>query len=206
MEKVFCIGLNRTGTKSFAKAMRQLGRKTLPWSPQAFLLYRRNERQRLLKIIEDYDAFDDWPWPLMAPELMIEFPNAKFVLTRRSSEGAWLNSILQHAKKTPGGAKLREAIFGRSDPEGNEQHYVEFYITFYQEIDKAIERTSCRDRVLSVCWENGDGWSELCNFLGETVPARSFPHFNSSNPIIPSRRTTLMSGAKVTDSAIVRKQ
>lgn len=204
MEKVFCIGLNRTGTKSFARAMRQLGRKTLPWSPQAFFLYRRNERQRLLDIIEKYDAFDDWPWPLMAQELMVDFPNAKFVLTRRSSEETWLSSILQHAKKTPGGAKLREAIFGVPDPEGNEQHYMNFYTAFYHEIDKEIERINCRERVLSVCWENGDGWRELCSFLGEAVPARSFPHFNSSGPVNSFRRTTLKSSEEVAGSTIVR--
>jgi hypothetical protein len=38
-----------------------------------------------------------------------------------------------------------------------------------------------RDRgkdLLIVDWEEGDGWKELCNFLGKDIPDEDFPHAN----------------------------
>jgi hypothetical protein len=181
MEKVFCIGLNRTGTKSFAKAMRILGRRTLPWSPNATMLYLNQKWEQLDRIIDNYDAFDDWPWPLMARELMVRLPDAKFVVTTRVSEFHWLESIKSHAKRTPNGVRLRARIFGYADPGGNEKEFLAFYRSFYSAIEAATEEVNCRDRVLSVCWESGDGWEQLCSFLGELRPAAQFPHLNASH-------------------------
>lgn len=152
----------------------------MPWSSRAISLFMRGDRERLLQSIDDFDAFDDWPWPLLASDLMEALPTAKFVLTRRTSEHVWLNSILRHAKRTPGGAKIRSFVFGHPEPEGNQTHYIDFYLKFYQKIADDVRRIGCGDRVLSVCWEEGDGWEKLCSFLNEPIPNRPFPHFNSS--------------------------
>jgi hypothetical protein len=35
-----------------------------------------------------------------------------------------------------------------------------------------------------VCWENGDGWKELANFLEKPVPDQPFPHINKTVPLM----------------------
>lgn len=178
MEKVFCIGLNKTGTKSFAQAMRILSYRPAPWSPRAFEMYRHNNHKGLEDIVERYDAFDDWPWPLMVRDLLLKYPTAKFILTRRRSPQIWLESIKRHAAKNPRGAKIRQTIFGYPSPEGFEAEYLQFYDTFYAEVDKTFDALCCSDRVLNVCWEDGSGWVDLCSFLKRPIPSVDFPHLN----------------------------
>jgi hypothetical protein len=37
-----------------------------------------------------------------------------------------------------------------------------------------------------VCWETGDGWSALCPFLNEPIPAVPFPFENKGDTPIPA--------------------
>jgi Sulfotransferase domain len=177
-EKVFCIGLNRTGTKSFAQAVRILGYRSAPWSPRAFEMYRRNDCLGLEAIVEQFDAFDDWPWPLLVPDLVDKYPSAKFVLTRRRSPRIWLESIVRHAARNPRGAAIRTVVYGYPNPIGFEQEYLDFYVSFYAKVDRVINDSCCSDRVLRVCWEDGSGWQELCSFLDRPRPVVDFPHLN----------------------------
>lgn len=179
-EKVFCIGLNRTGTKSFSKAMRTLGYSTLPWSPSAMMKYINGQYNELHQIVECFDCFDDWPWPLMARDLMGRYPRAKFVLTHRSSATVWLSSIKRHSIKTPRGSRFRKFIFGCADPSASESEYLTFYLRHYDDVLNSARELDCEDRILPICWESGDGWNKLCSFLGHEVPCLPFPHFNSS--------------------------
>lgn len=177
-EKVFCIGLNRTGTKSFASAMRILGYRPQAWKPDAMNDYISGRTDRLYELVEMFDTFDDWPWPLMARDLMIRFPNAGFILTYRSSEFVWLESIKRHAIKAPGGRRFRKHVFGSSEPSQNEEQYLQFYRDHYSHVLQTVDELKCHDRVLPACWELGDGWGELCTFLDRTRPNRPFPHLN----------------------------
>ena len=36
------------------------------------------------------------------------------------------------------------------------------------------------NRLLEICWENGDGWQQLCAFLGCPVPTMPLPHCNAA--------------------------
>jgi len=36
------------------------------------------------------------------------------------------------------------------------------------------------DKLLIICWEKGDSWDKLCNFLGKTVPEIPLPHLMKS--------------------------
>ena len=46
-------------------------------------------------LVENYDAFQDNPWPILYKELDAKFPGSKFVLTLRSPE-SWIKSQLKH--------------------------------------------------------------------------------------------------------------
>ncbi|TYR78274.1 hypothetical protein FZC66_20125 [Priestia megaterium] len=87
-EKVFGIGLSKTGTKSLSKALKILGYKTVH-----FPLIRTNveEAEYNLDILENYDAIADIPTAGLFPHLDIRYPKSKFILTIRNKED-WLNS------------------------------------------------------------------------------------------------------------------
>jgi hypothetical protein len=50
------------------------------------------------------------------------------------------------------------------------------YLSHIQEIRDYFKDRP--DDLLEICWENGDGWEKLANFLGKPVPQEPFPHRN----------------------------
>ncbi|TWU59567.1 hypothetical protein V7x_55580 [Crateriforma conspicua] len=117
--KVFCLGLSRTGTTAFASKLCSLGLRTVHYSLNAYLRInelahnkyhvgsprrgkywewaylrecRSQDKQSLLEILEQYDAFADLPFPLLYRELAERYPNAYFVLTSRDDK-SWLESM-----------------------------------------------------------------------------------------------------------------
>jgi hypothetical protein len=44
---------------------------------------------------------------------------------------------------------------------------------------------------LELCWENGDGFEKLCNFLNFDVPSVSIPHANKAADNQVSKKTLL---------------
>ena len=62
-------------------------------------------------MVEQFDAFEDNPWPLLYRELDERFPGSKFILTRRPTEN-WINSQVKDFATTgnadaPGGSMAR---------------------------------------------------------------------------------------------------
>jgi len=117
--KVFCLGLSRTGTTSLFHALRALGlrpfhyplwlfskpevlglppfRPMLPLNPCA--AWRRGKELKASRnlhdaqaLLETHDAFTDLPIPLFYHSLDRFFPGSKFILTTRSVE-SWLQSM-----------------------------------------------------------------------------------------------------------------
>lgn len=84
-EKIFCIGLPRTGTTSLCKFLNMIGLKTkhLPFQLELNL-------NNLF--MNKYMGFGDSPIPLIYKDLDRKFPNSKFILTTRSLD-SWLDSM-----------------------------------------------------------------------------------------------------------------
>jgi hypothetical protein len=175
---VFCVGLIRTGTTTFGDACKALGFTRLGWwegySQQLMQRWRKGDIGALRDEAAKWDVLEDLPWSLVYQEMAESFPDAKFALTRRSSVDVWLPSVQRHVA-AHGGA-LYPRVFGIKkgdvDPwiryrEKNESHLREVR-TFF----------SGSDRFAEFCWEEGDGWPELCAFLGVPEPDEPFPHSN----------------------------
>jgi hypothetical protein len=117
--KVFCLGLSRTGTTSLHEALSALGLRSVHFpihlftQPEAlglppfrhgvrlgpYAAWRRGKELKASrvhhdarKILEMSDAFCDLPVPLYYRELDRLFPGSKFVLTTRDAD-AWLASM-----------------------------------------------------------------------------------------------------------------
>lgn len=96
--KVFGIGLNKTGTTSLGACLERLGYRTKGCSKKltrGLLLDGNYEDTNYT--VENYDAFQDWPWPLIYQYLDKNWPGSKFVLTLRKDPEKWLKSLKRHS-------------------------------------------------------------------------------------------------------------
>lgn len=172
----FGIGLPKTGTTSLGDAARILGLSRLGWHGDRLMrCWRDGDLATLRAAAESYEILEDLPWPLMYRELAELFPSARFILTRRSSTERWLHSQIHHTGQFPR-FWVYEALYGAS-PAGS---FPDLYRAAYERHNAEVRTFFAGSgRLLEVCWEEGDGWDELCPFLGVDVPRDTpFPHSN----------------------------
>lgn len=181
--KVFGIGVPKTGTKSLGAALGVLGYRVFTWhGDSADFTLRWHEglfTPEMKLAVQSYDAFEDLPWPLLFEELDRLEPEARFVLTVRASPERWLESMQRHVARLPPWVG-HYLVYGSYDPLDDAELYLRFYSRHLERV-----RAHFRDRpdkLLELCLERGEGWPELCTFLGRgTVPNVAFPHLNEGS-------------------------
>lgn len=171
--KVFGIGFHKTGTTSLDVALTTMGYKVCGHRLELAEDLFRNDLTRAFEITEQYDAFQDNPWPLLYRELDDRYPSSKFILTIRDNE-KWIKSVTNHFRTTH--TEMRRWIYGVGHPEGNEELYLAKYQKHNNDVVEYFKHRP--DDLLIVSWENGDGWEKLCHFFGRPVPSVPFPHAN----------------------------
>lgn len=125
--KMFGIGFHKTGTSSFGEAMRILGyNRVANFTPSLLPAIKAGDLREIQRFCEQFDGFEDNPWPLLYRELDKLFPGSKFVLTVRPTD-EWIRSVRKHF----GGSntEMREWIYGpeHGDPIGSEEVYMSRY-------------------------------------------------------------------------------
>jgi hypothetical protein len=171
--KIFGIGWAKTGTTTLRDCFRILG-----YTHHGHHLELVGDLDRVLRVAQNFETFQDWPWPLYYKELDQHFSGSKFVLTTRDS-ASWLRSYRnatdrQNPSKETLDARLR--IYGVPYPMITDAQLIERYERHNREVQQYF---SSRPRdLLVVDWANGDGWEELCGFLARPIPKRRFPHAN----------------------------
>lgn len=174
-KKVFCLGFQKTGTTSLQYALSLLGYRVagiMDANPHDTIEDLHTEALRLLP---QFDAFADNPWPLYFREFDEMFPDAKFILTTRDPN-EWYTSVCKHF----GGSetKMRGWIYGEGSPVGNQEAYLDRLLKHQEAV-----RTHFANRpesLLEFDVSAGHGWSELCSFLDRPVPSRDFPKLNTA--------------------------
>jgi hypothetical protein len=186
--KVFGIGLNKTGTKTLGACLRRLGFRHMSYRADLLGLWRRRDLEPIFEEIDRFDSFEDWPYPVMYVELFERYGReAKFILTRRSSPQAWLDSIKRHSLRTNPSRHARLIIYQFEYPFGVEHFYLSTYAGEQAAIRKFFSERNALDQLCELCWEDGDGWPELCSFLGAEAPDEPLPHENDGRaPIDPT--------------------
>lgn len=179
-QKVFALGLSRTGTKSLNQALSILGYDSAHWLNPITMGLLKREDYFLFNAFSDITVIPDLAW------LRSNFRNAKFILTERETE-SWERSVSRHYlnlanKKFPNqlaesGAQNRHE--GRSHiiestVYGDYDHWVDAYRGHCQTIERAFSDDP--PKLLKLNIVGGDGWSELSGFLDRSVPSRLFPH------------------------------
>jgi hypothetical protein len=181
--KIFCIGLGRTGTTTLSACLSELGYKHFGWTAKNHKL--RSDLGLLsfldttafINSIKDFDSVDDYPIPLIFEEIYAVYPEAKFIFTVRESAHQWATSIINefNRKKINHGEHLWCGGLLISD-----DRYVKLIHFYNQHYDRVKNFFRDKNNFLELCWERGDSWSELCIFLNKEIPSKSLPHLNKS--------------------------
>jgi hypothetical protein len=192
LRKVFGVGLSRTGTTSLTRALELLGYRAVHFpadlvtqtEASAFLMAPASELR--LSLLDSVDAVTDTPIAATYRALDRAYPGSAFVLTIRDCE-SWLRSCENYwesllARLYDGGLNapyvrlINKHVYGtdRFDPEKftavSRHHQAQVHAHFDGRQDDLLTLDICR----------GEGWRELCAFLGVDVPTTPFPHANAS--------------------------
>lgn len=174
--KVFCIGFHKTGTTTLDLALRELGYSVTGPNGVNDANISSNILKMAHELAEQYDAFQDNPWPLVYKEMDEKYPDSKFILTERD-ESKWISSQVRHFGKNS--TPMRQFIYGVGCPKGNEQVYLERYRQHYKEVTEYFKGRE--NSLLRIDLEKGHGWKELCDFLNVEIPTIPFPHANKAS-------------------------
>ena len=173
--KIVGVGLNKTGTSTLGTCLRYWGKNHIDFSMRDFYHWANGELDALIHTVDSHDSFEDLPWVMIYREIDARYPDSKFVLTRRKDPQTWFKSLCKHAERKERSDR-HLLIYGYETPHHHEREHVEFYNQHLQSVRSYFSERP--HDLLEVCWEEGDGWSELASFLDLPVPNISFPHAN----------------------------
>ena len=177
--KVLGVGWAKTGTTTLGRCLQLLGYRHRDGMLSLAEHLADGDLSPIMAIAEEYDSFEDWPWLLLYEEFDRAFPGTRFVLTTRDRTG-WLASY-RNMLRTQGDAsaqmnRTRSILYGLDFPNVTDQQLLDRL-----DAHEAAVRSYFADRpddLLVVDWARGDGWEQLCGFLGHEVPDLPFPHAN----------------------------
>lgn len=172
--KIFCIGFHKTGTKSLTSSLRQLGFSVKGRFGVNDRNIKFNALEKSEKFINNYDAFQDNPWPILFKELDKLVPNSKFILTVRNNE-SWVKSVVNYFGNNE--TEMRKWIYGYGSPVNNEKVYLSIYKKHNNSVKEYFSKRKSDLLIMDI--EHGSGWHELCSFLElDDIPQSPFPHEN----------------------------
>ena len=175
--RIFGIGLNKTGTMSFDKALTILGFNSLhDGGPEVHNAVRRaiDDGEPLLSYLDSsYDAFSDIG--LLSRRFKMldrQYRGSKFVLTVRPVD-VWIDSRRRHVERN---LALKEAG----------EYHGSFLVIDEEKWSAEWEYHTTRVRAyfasrtdfLEVDLTRNPEWAPLCRFLGIPEPAEAFPWIN----------------------------
>lgn len=162
--KVLSAAYPKSGTTSLREACRKLG--LVPCMRQELALKQWYRGDLDLEISEDF--LSGFPFCLAVDQVIDSHPDVKVVLCTREVSG-WVRSLRKWmATEVSKGFEIFTE--GLKDDEMLARMYADH---------NDWVRWVCKEKgasLLEVSWEAGDGWPELCEFLGFDCPDTPFPH------------------------------
>lgn len=189
--KIFCIGFNKTGTSSVAKALRENGYLPFaaprnlddaPFYPAVF----SGDFSPLIETARHFRAFKDRPWNMCGAFRALDaaFPGSRFILTVRDEEAWWQSMLRWVTIEKPPMLPVYMAHLGVS--KFTREAFLEGYRQHNSEIRSHF---SGRPDLLEMDLGAGYGWPELCGFLDIPIPDRPFHHVNGQDYSATSSRS-----------------
>ncbi len=175
--RVFCIGLNKTGTSSFHAAMEVLGLNSLHWGGdeinQTVRAALDDGRPLLSGLDPAIDAFSDIG--LLAThfrQLDEQYPGSRFVLTVRPLE-EWIDSRRRHVERN-----IARHDAGEYDGSFLVVDENLWRHQWHRQVDGARRYFTGRPEFLQVDFTARPGWAPLCQLLELPEPIEPFPWAN----------------------------
>ena len=180
------MGLSKTGSTSLGAALESLGLNNVHNDRSLVPVLFPEGRYDFHHRYDEVDAVEDLPTAAYYKEMLEAYPTAKFVLTVRDTE-SWYQSYSSHHADTLalyGGVLpyrlrlLTEHVYGTADDNK------EVWIQHYNAHNKRVRETIPKHQLLELDVSNGDGWAQLCPYLGMTHgpcadPSQPFPRENT---------------------------
>ena len=196
-QKVFGIGLSRTGTTSLSHALNVLGIPTIHFPSDPTTLEELRSGNYDLSILKSFQGAVDISVAPYYAQLDQVFPGSKFILTIRPIED-WLEGVQRHWNFAERWADYPFIEFIRSVVYGtvafNRDRFQFVYATHVRNVCDYFSNRQNDFLILDIC--SGEGWDKLCPFLSLPVPDISFPRLNDS--------TENVKWTKALDSAVNR--
>lgn len=196
-EKIFLIGLSKTGTTSICDALEILGYKSIHFPP----LVKQVKSGITFSwpwYLERYEAFGDIPVSFFYQKLDKLYPNAKFILSYREKD-KWLDSAKKHFsvpsrdqhvaelhKKLYGADLYDHTLFGNSF-----EKYHEDVINYFE---------NRKNFLLIDIFTEIDPWDKLSYFLNKEKPKTLFPKSNSRHPFSSDEIKSFVKCMKLPDN------
>ena len=199
MNKVFGIGLKKTGTTTLEQIFIRLSVNKSLVAPPYGKMMNRNDTSRVPDFMKRYQYYQDVPWflPEIYKKMATEYPTSKFVLTTRDPN-QWWNSVLQfvYCKRR----RSKNQLTGEMKLEWYRQLF-DAETTSKQDMIEAFQKhnanvreffTNESHRLLEIDLtattfatnESIKMWTRLCEFLGVSLDEcplnQSIPHSNKS--------------------------
>jgi hypothetical protein len=194
-ERLFIIGLSRTGTRSVCQAVQILGLHSRHGFGKCSICL-EDGIQKYLQGRCDFAVYDFWECVADIPSIHWEklsavYPLAKFILTTRPLN-KWLRSWrlrqnnhrrrIKQAMMKP----LRWNSIKRICHFGMVGWDQDVWARSYTQYNRKVLKT-LKERVLLLDVFSKEGhvvWRELCGFLGRDVPSASFPYLDKGKKVM----------------------
>lgn len=180
--RIFCIGLNKTGTSSFDEAVTLLGFASLHWGGprvrEAVEAALAAGRPLLSNLDARYDAFSDIE--VLSKNFVLldeQYPGSKFILTVRPIDD-WIDSRRRHVQRN-----VRRKEAGEYNGTFLEVKEDEWREDWYRQVSQARSYFNGRSDFLEYDIVAGLGWEPLCSLLDVPEPKTEFPWVNRTKPV-----------------------
>lgn len=175
--RIFCIGLNKTGTSSFHEAMQILGFDSLHWGGTKIAKKVRRAIDAgaplLSNLSRRHDAFSDIG-SLSRRFVLLDsqYPGSRFVLTVRPVD-EWLDSRRRHVERNM--ERSAEGSYNGTFLEIDEPAWRE---EWKQHLDRVHSYFGDRDDFLEIDITRSQSWEPFCRLLDVDIPGEAFPWEN----------------------------
>ena len=202
--KIFCVGLNKTGTTSLKKEM-EIQEYTVGNQRTAELLFDdwvKRDFKRIIRYCHTAEFFQDvpfsYPYTFMAMDQA--FPGSKFILTTRDSAEEWYNSLIRFHGKLWGNGNVpptTEDLKNATYLYKGSPYYTRFRVHNISEDDPykkdvMIEYYNTHTKIVTdyfrhrpgdllvINLKNPEDYSKFCNFIGCKPTNEGFPWENKT--------------------------
>jgi hypothetical protein len=204
-EKIFCVGLVKTGTTSIHEALKQLGYRVGDQHRGELLLgdYCARNFKPIIDFCLTADAFQDAPFSFPFTYLVLDqsFPNAKFVLSVRDDVDQWYRSLVRFhgnlfaAGRVPSKEDLIQATYCYpgfvweaihsvwNTPEDDPYHKPTLAAYYQRHNESVRDYFRTKSNFLEINLSDKSAYGRLCKFLGKEPVADDFPWLNASLPL-----------------------